>query len=131
MGHDFIPNPWMIVPFGLLLSAIAAGPLLFSDWWSKHYPKVAYLLGAVTVSYYLFGLQAYERVAHTGIEYVQFIALIGSLFVVAGGIHISIKGEATPVTNVIYLFIGAIIANLLGTTGASMLMIRPWIRMNK
>ena len=68
---------------------------------------------------------------HTGVEYFSFIALIGSLFVVSGGIHISVKGEATPLANTAFLGIGAVIANLLGTTGASMLLIRPWLRMNK
>jgi Na+/H+ antiporter NhaD/arsenite permease-like protein len=68
---------------------------------------------------------------HTAIEYVSFIALIGSLFIVSGGIHINVKGEATPHVNVLFLLIGAVLANLLGTTGASMLLIRPWLRMNK
>jgi Na+/H+ antiporter NhaD/arsenite permease-like protein len=81
--------------------------------------------------YYLFGLHAYTRVLHVAHEYVSFIALIGSLFVVSGGIHINVKGEATPMTNVLFLLFGAVIANVLGTTGASMLLIRPWIRMNK
>lgn len=125
------PNPWMILPFGLLLTAIALTPLLFAGWWSKHYAKVAYGLGAITVLYYLFSLHAYSRVSHVAHDYISFIALIGSLFVVSGGIHIHVKGEATPWVNVVYLFIGAVIANLLGTTGASMLLIRPWIRMNK
>jgi len=62
---------------------------------------------------------------HTAVEYVSFIALIGSLFVVSGGIHINVKGEATPMANVVFLFVGAVIANLFGTTGASMLLIRP------
>jgi Na+/H+ antiporter NhaD/arsenite permease-like protein len=53
------------------------------------------------------------------------------LFIVSGGIHISVKGEATPMANVIFLAIGAVISNLLGTTGASMLLIRPWLRANK
>jgi Na+/H+ antiporter NhaD/arsenite permease-like protein len=74
---------------------------------------------------------ARETVLHTASEYVSFIALIGSLYVVAGGIHINVKGEATPAQNVLFLAIGAVISNVLGTTGASMLMIRPWIRMNK
>ena len=69
--------------------------------------------------------------AASGTEYVSFIALIGSLFVVSGGIHINVKGEATPLKNVLFLFVGAVLANVLGTTGASMLLIRPWIRMNK
>jgi Na+/H+ antiporter NhaD/arsenite permease-like protein len=121
----------MILPFVVLLAAIALGPVCFSDWWSKHYSKVAIGLGAVTAAYYVFGLHAQARVAHVAQEYVSFIALIGSLFVVSGGIHISVKGEATPRANTVFLLVGAVIANLLGTTGASMLLIRPWIRMNK
>jgi Na+/H+ antiporter NhaD/arsenite permease-like protein len=112
---------------------IALGPLLFEHWWLKHYPKIAFGLAAITVAYYFFGLphEALHAVRHTALDYVGFIALIGSLFVVSGGIHINVKGEATPHVNVLFLFIGAIVANLLGTTGASMLLIRPWLRMNK
>ena len=132
MAHEIVtPNPWMILPFVALLAAIALAPLFFSDWWSKHYPKVAIGLGAITVTYYLFGLHAQERVLHVAHEYVSFIALIGSLFVVSGGIHLNVKGEATPRANTVFLLVGAVVANLLGTTGASMLLIRPWIRMNK
>jgi Na+/H+ antiporter NhaD/arsenite permease-like protein len=68
---------------------------------------------------------------HTAHDYVGFITLIGSLFIVSGGIHIIVKGEATPLANVIFLLAGAAIANVLGTTGAAMLLIRPWIRMNQ
>jgi len=121
----------MILPFGVLLTAIALGPLLTPGFWHRHYAKVAYGLGIITVGYYLLGLHAHTRVFHVAHEYVSFIALIGSLFVVSGGIHITVKGEATPHVNVIFLFLGAVVANLLGTTGASMLLIRPWIRMNK
>jgi Na+/H+ antiporter NhaD/arsenite permease-like protein len=121
----------MILPFGLLLGLIALAPLFFSDWWGRHYPKVAFSLGLVTVGYYLFGLDAGVRVLATGAEYLSFIALIGSLFVVSGGIRINVKGEATPLANVVFLSIAVIVANLLGTTGASMLLIRPWLRMNK
>src|SRR5206468_4551106 len=74
---------------------------------------------------------ALQTVGHTAHEYFSFIALIGSLFVVSGGIHITVKGESTPRANVVFLFVGAVIANLFGTTGASMLLIRPWLRMNK
>ncbi len=132
MEHPLLePTPWMIVPFGLLLLAVALAPLFFAEYWHKQYPKVAFALAAVTVSYYLFILKAPGPVLHVAHEYISFIALVGSLFVVAGGIHISVKGEATPPANVVFLFVGAVIANILGTTGASMLMIRPWIRMNK
>ena len=61
----------------------------------------------------------------------SFIALIGSLFVVAGGIVLKVKGEATPAENAVFLLIGAMVADVIGTTGASMVLIRPWIRMNK
>ncbi|HTG43119.1 MAG TPA: sodium:proton antiporter [Verrucomicrobiae bacterium] len=132
MEHPILqPTPWIIVPFGVLLLAIALAPLFFAQWWHKHYPKLAFFLAAVTVSYYLFVLKAPVPVAHVAHEYLSFIALVGSLFVVSGGIHIRVKGEATPAVNVFFLFIGAVIANVLGTTGASMLLIRPWIRMNK
>ncbi len=125
------PNPWMILPFVLLLAAIALAPLLAPDWWLRHYPKVALGLGVITLGYYLLVLRAPDRVLHVAHDYVCFIMLVGSLFVVSGGIHINVKGEATPLVNVIFLLVGAILANLLGTTGASMLLIRPWIRMNK
>jgi len=132
MSHDSITvNPWMMLPFGLLLVLIALAPLLFTAWWGKHYPKVACGLALVTLGYYFIALHASGRVWHTAHEYVSFIALIGSLFIVAGGIHINVKGEATPFANVVFLLIGAVAANILGTTGASMLLIRPWLRMNK
>ena len=132
MGHGAItPNPWMILPFVLLLGAIALGPVGAPGWWARHYAKVAIGLGAVTLGYYLFGLHAYARLGQVGHEYVSFIVLIGSLFVVAGGIHLKVKGVATPGANALFLFIGAVVANVLGTTGASMLLIRPWIRMNQ
>ncbi|MGH2566969.1 MAG: sodium:proton antiporter, partial [Bacteroidota bacterium] len=64
-------------------------------------------------------------------EYISFISLIGSLFVVAGGINIRIRGTSAPYENVILLTVGAVISNFLGTTGASMLLIRPYLRVNK
>ena len=121
----------MILPFGVLLALIAIGPVLFANTWGRHYPKVALSLAAIVVLYYIFGLQATDHVLEIAHEYVGFIALVGSLFVVSGGIHISVKGEATPAVNVLFLFVGAVIANVLGTTGASMLLVRPWLRMNK
>ena len=125
------PNPWMILPFVLLLGAIANGPLFAPQWWLRHYAKVALGLGAVTLGYYVFVLRDMHSLADTGHEYISFIALVGSLYVVSGGIHIGVKGSATPISNVVFLFIGAVIANFLGTTGAAMLLIRPWIRMNR
>ena len=133
MGYENELTPWMILPFGVLLALIAIGPLFFARWWARHYPKLSFGLGAITLAYYLFWLppKATSNALHTAAEYVSFIALIGSLFVVSGGIHITVKGEATPLANLRFLFIGALLANVLGTTGASMLLIRPWLRVNK
>src|SRR5437667_11102342 len=125
MPTEIQPNLWMITPFVALLAAIALAPLFFANWWGRHYMKVTFGLAAVTLAYYLASLHARERVLHTGMEYISFICLIGSLFVVSGGIHINVKGEATPRVNLVYLLVGALIANLLGTTGASMLLVRP------
>lgn len=123
-------NPAMIIPFAVLLLSIAVGPILFPHLWHKHYPKIAVGLGLITVSYYFFVLHNPDRLLHVGHEYISFIALIGSLFVTAGGIHITVKGQSRPLFNVLFLFFGAVIANVIGTTGASMVLIRPWIRMN-
>jgi Na+/H+ antiporter NhaD/arsenite permease-like protein len=127
--------PLLILPFGLLLLLIAVMPLSpdkVKHWWEHRYPHVAVALGVIVASYYLFVLPGGgHTVLHTLHEYTSFIALIGSLFVVAGGIHLNVKGSASPLENVVFLFVGAALANLVGTTGASMVLIRPFIRMNK
>ncbi len=120
-----------VLPFVALLASIAILPLVNKPWWDKNFAYLSFGLGLIVVLHYLFGLKNAESLIHTGWEYVSFIALIGSLFVVSGGIHINVKGEATPLANSVFLFIGACLANVLGTTGASMILIRPWIRMNK
>ena len=125
------PSLWMVLPFALLLLCIAVGPLAFHHWWEKNYVFVACGLGAVSVGYYLLVLGEPAPLLHVALEYVSVIALIGSLYIVAGGIHIRVAGEATPGVNCLFLLVGAIVANVLGTTGASMLLIRPWIRMNR
>jgi Na+/H+ antiporter NhaD/arsenite permease-like protein len=129
-GHA-LPSPWMVLPFVILLLCIALMPLLAPHFWEHHYPKVAIGLGLFTASYYLFVLHDSLSVQHAMMEYVGFMALIGSLYVISGGINIGVKGEATPLRNILFLLFGACIANIIGTTGASMLLIRPWIRMNK
>jgi Na+/H+ antiporter NhaD/arsenite permease-like protein len=126
------PSPWAIIPFGAVLLAIAIGPTLFHSWWNKHYPKLTLSLAALTVGYYLFLLpHGTDAIFHTAHDYFGFIALIGSLYVVAGGIHIHVGHDSSPSGNVLFLFIGAVVSNLLGTTGASMLLIRPWLRLNQ
>ncbi len=124
-------NPLMIIPFLLLLLSIAVGPFISKTWWGKHYPFVAIGLGIIPVAYYTFSLRNVGRLLETGMEYVSFIMLIGSLFVVAGGIHIRIRGKSTPLANLFVLVIGALVANIVGTTGASMILIRPYLRVNR
>lgn len=121
----------MTIPFIALLGAIAVAPFINRHWWEKNYPVVSTALGAIVVAYYLFFLHNGPRVLLTLHEYISFIVLIGSLFVVSGGIHFQLKGKAEPSTNVLLLAFGALISNIVGTTGASMLLIRPYIRVNK
>ncbi len=123
-------SPLMIIPFILLLLAIAVMPFINKHFWENNYHLISYALGAFVVVYYIFSLGAAHKVLDTLHEYISFIALIGSLFVVTGGIVIKLKNEGNPVINAAILFIGAIIANIIGTTGASMLLIRPFIRIN-
>jgi Na+/H+ antiporter NhaD/arsenite permease-like protein len=125
------PSPWMILPFVFILIGIAIIPFISKHWWERWYPAFVCGLGMISVGYYLFVLNNPVRMLISGLEYVSFIALIGSLFVVAGGIHIRIKGKSTPLRNVFFLMFGAIVANILGTTGASMILIRPFIRVNR
>ena len=128
-------SPLLILPFGLLLLLIATMPLSpakIKHFWEHNYHFVSLGLAAFVAGFYLLKIpEGSSHILATAHEYFSFIALIGSLFVVAGGIHIKVKGEATPGQNVIFLLIGGLLANFVGTTGASMVMIRPFIRMNK
>jgi len=128
-------SPLLIIPFGLLLLLIATMPLSpakIKHFWEHNYHFIALGLAAFVAGFYLLKIpEGGTHIVGTVREYFSFIALIGSLFVVAGGIHIKTSGEATPLQNVIFLLIGGLLANLVGTTGASMVLIRPFIRMNK
>jgi Na+/H+ antiporter NhaD/arsenite permease-like protein len=105
--------------------------LFYEHFWHKNYPIIAVGLGAAVVLYYLYGLHNVHGPVHALAEYIQFIALLASLFIASGGILIKVDKASTPVTNVGLLLIGAVISNLIGTTGASMLLIRPFIRLNQ
>ena len=126
-----LPEPLMVLPFVILLIMIATGPLFYHHFWERNYPKIAIALGLVTTLYYLIILNDHHSLLHTAAEYISFIALLASLFVASGGILIKVDRKATPMLNVIILLIGSVIANIIGTTGASMLLIRPFIRINK
>ncbi|UII28680.1 sodium:proton antiporter [Fulvivirga maritima] len=125
------PPGWTVIPFVVLLLMIATGPLFYEHFWHKNYPLVAIALATLVVLYYLFGLHNVHGPIHALAEYVQFIALLASLYIASGGIMIDIDKKSSPIANVLLLFVGAIVANLIGTTGASMLLVRPYIRLNK
>ncbi|GAA4846369.1 sodium:proton antiporter [Algivirga pacifica] len=129
-GHGSVPS-WLVIPFATLLIMIATGPLFYEKFWHHHYPKVAIILATVVVGYYIFGLHNTHGPIHAFFEYFQFIALLSSLYIASGGIMIKIDKKSAPMLNVIILVIGAVISNIIGTTGASMLLIRPFIRLNK
>ena len=130
-SHGEAPPGWTVLPFVILLLMIATGPLFYEHFWHKNYPIVAVALAAMVVLYYLFVLHNHHGPVHALAEYVQFIALLASLYIASGGIMIDIDKKATPAANVLLLLIGAVVSNFIGTTGASMLLIRPFIRLNK
>jgi Na+/H+ antiporter NhaD/arsenite permease-like protein len=129
-NHEVAPI-WLVIPFVALLLMIATGPLFYEHFWHHNYPKIAVGLAILVVFYYLFILHNVHGPVHAMAEYVQFIALLASLYIASGGILIEIDKKATPLANVSLLLIGALVSNLIGTTGASMLLIRPFIRLNK
>lgn len=132
-GHGgFVPaTPWVAF-FGLMLLAIAVLPLLpwTHHWWesNKSKAKVSLILG-LPVAVYI-AMNDWESLSHTGIEYFQFLSLLSSLFIVAGGIHLSADWRATPRVNTLILLAGYVMASVVGTTGAAMLLIFPLLKTN-
>jgi len=126
-----LPSVFMVIPFVILLGMIATGPLFYHHFWEKNYPIISVILGLITVFYYLIFLNDTHSLLHTAAEYLSFIALLSSLFVASGGILIRVDKKSTPWLNAGILLFGSVIANVIGTTGASMLLIRPFIKINK
>lgn len=138
-GHPIVPL-WLVAPFALLLLSIAVMPFISTHFWHHHFPDISFFLGALVAVYYMVAYGAADAtghsyglhtLGHTLIEYYSFIALIGSLYVASGGVVIDTRGRATPSWNTGLLAIGAVLANVIGTTGASVLLIRPFIRSNR
>jgi Na+/H+ antiporter NhaD/arsenite permease-like protein len=126
-----VPPVWIVIPFVLLLLMIATGPLFFRHFWERHYPKVSIGLGVLVAFYYGLLMDGGVQVLwHTLQEYLSFIALLVSLFVVSGSILIRVDWRGSPLANGLMLLSGAVLSNLIGTTGASMLLIRPFLGMN-
>lgn len=125
------PHPLIMLPFALLLLAIAIAPLVLRHHWERHYHKLCAGFAAITSAYYIFVLGRGARVLHAGTDYLSFIVVVGSFYVVAAGIHLRTSGTGRPAFNTGFLLAGALLANVVGTIGASMLLIRPWIVMNR
>jgi Na+/H+ antiporter NhaD/arsenite permease-like protein len=122
------------LPFAGILLSIALFPLLAPHFWEHHYGKVSAFWGLVVVAALALARgaeTALHAVVHTALaEYVPFILLLLALFTVAGGIIVRGNIHGSPATNTGLLALGAVLASFIGTTGASMVMIRPVIRAN-
>jgi len=132
MEHSYSLPLYSLVPFVLMLGAIAALPLFANHFWESNRNKlIVSLILAIPTSIYLlingFSHQLYHIVLF---DYVPFMVLLGSLFVITGGINIRGDIEASPRNNAVFLMIGAVFASFMGTTGAAMLLIRPLLQTN-
>ena len=123
------------MPFVILLLAIALAPLIVPRWW-HHNRNKAIVAAAVALPVLLYlgfalGSDGRHVLVEKAHEYLGFIVVIAALFVISGGIHIQGSLAGTPLVNTGMLGIGAVLANLTGTTGASVLLIRPLLRANR
>lgn len=125
---------WAIIPFVVMLLSIAIAPLVpsLAHHWEKPRTQlaVALLLG-VPVAAWVWLSGHHHLVTHALHEYASFICLLGSLFIISGGIHLAGDIKASPRNNTIFLSVGAVLASIIGTTGAAMLLIRPILNTNR
>ncbi|MCX6830246.1 MAG: sodium:proton antiporter, partial [candidate division Zixibacteria bacterium] len=119
-------------PFVILLLLIAIMPLALPKFWDKNRNKamIAAIVSLPILLLYFLIINSPQELMLTLKDYFSFIVLLGSLFIISGGILLTGDLKATPATNTRLLFIGAVLANFIGTTGASMLLIRPMLRTN-
>jgi Na+/H+ antiporter NhaD/arsenite permease-like protein len=119
------------LPFAFLLLAIAVCPLWVPHWWESNRNKllVAASLGVPVLALYLFRRPA--ALLGMAEEYVSFIIVLAGLYAISGGIRLTGDLEATPLTNTTFLALGSVLASFIGTTGASMLLIRPLLQTNR
>jgi Na+/H+ antiporter NhaD/arsenite permease-like protein len=128
LGH-LLPA-WSVAPFGLMLLAIAVLPLAAPHFWERNRSKalVSLALGGPVALWV--GLLDPGAVLHAAHEYVAFVVLLGALYVISGGIVVRGTLAGTPGLNSALLAMGAVLASLIGTTGASMVLVRPLLRAN-
>jgi len=122
-----------VIPFALMLLAIAIFPLFFSHFWEKNSNKlIIAIVLSLPVAAYLIANNQGGRIFETLVfDYLPFIILLGALYTITGGIFLSGDIEAKPHINTTFLGLGALLASVMGTTGAAMLLIRPVIQTNK
>jgi Na+/H+ antiporter NhaD/arsenite permease-like protein len=130
-GHD-IPL-YALAPFILMLGSIAVLPLVAHRFWESNKNKliISVILGVPTAVWLIANGFIHELEHSMIFDYVPFIILLGSLFIVTGGIFVKTNLESSPVVNSVMLAIGAVLASFMGTTGAAMLLIRPMLNTNK
>jgi Na+/H+ antiporter NhaD/arsenite permease-like protein len=125
-----VPLAWT-APFAGLLLAIATMPAVAPHWWEKNRNKaIVAALFALPVALWAWRTMP-DRLEHSGREYIGFVVLLGSLFTISGGLFLDGDLRATPYVNAAFLGVGALLANLVGTTGAAMLLVRPLLRTNR
>jgi Na+/H+ antiporter NhaD/arsenite permease-like protein len=131
--EQLVHSAWSMIPFGLMLLTIAVAPLLAEHWWesNKHKLTEALFLGVPTAVCLIMGGMLHELEHQLFGDYVPFIILLLALYVVTGGIHLSGDIKATPWVNTSFLGLGWLLASIMGTTGAAMLLIRPLITTNQ
>jgi Na+/H+ antiporter NhaD/arsenite permease-like protein len=132
MSNPLLEVPLVaVLPFAALLGSIAVLPLTAPHFWERARSQalVAFGLAAPVAAWLV--LRASAALAHSALEYVSFMALLGALYVVSGGVFVSGDLRATPRNNTLLLAIGAVLANLVGTTGASALLVRLVLRTNR
>jgi len=123
-----------VIPFAAYLLAIALVPLFAPHFWESNRNKfVVAVAASIPVLVFLFGLEPHHGphwLLHSAKEYVAFIVLLGALFVISGGVYLRGSLAGTPIVNTGVIALGAVLASFIGTTGASMLLIRPLLRAN-
>ncbi len=122
-----------ILPFAVLLGGIALMPGLFPQWWRKWYGWYCLGLSILAAAWYLrcYGGGAMAGLSTSVALYTDFIVLLGTLFIIASGIVVRVDQSASPGINVLVLLLAALMANILGSMGASVLLARPFFRMNR
>ena len=130
--EQFVHSAWSMIPFGIMLLMIAIGPLIAEHWWEKNRNKliVSLFLGVPVAICLIIGGMEHDLEHQIIFDYIPFIILLLSLFVVTGGIHLSGDIKAKPIVNTLFLGIGWLLASIMGTTGAAMLLIRPLLTTN-